>query len=220
MAELVAVVVDSQPVFAEALASAVRVRLVADVDVWPLQRSFSDASGPTPDILIIDPVDDAGFHTELVEMGIMSWPQARVVVVTGHSEEDAIVATLRAGAHGFLLKSEEMETLLLGIQLVSRGSLAFSSQAARSVFARSQEILHSRPTRKPSRRDVTPREAEVVHLIAEGRVDAEIATILGISVRTVQRHVGNVLNKLGCHTRSEAVARVMEASGSFRRRAG
>ncbi|HEY5625832.1 MAG TPA: response regulator transcription factor, partial [Dehalococcoidia bacterium] len=127
-------------------------------------------------------------------------------------EPDSIMAALGHGAKSYILKSEPIETIRAAIEFVCRGGVAFSLPIAALVTDKPVPARESRSLAASVSRGLTPREVQVIQLVARGNTDGEIAELLEISDRTVERHVGNVLNKLGCRNRSEAVAQVIGAA--------
>lgn len=122
----------------------------------------------------------------------------QVVMLSMHQDEATVRQALQSGALGYVLKGSVYEELLLAIRAVSRGEPYLAPAVAAIVL---QDFLSRQSaaghTTAASR--VTPREREVLQAIAEGRTNSEIAVLLGISVRTVERHRGNILAKLNVH---------------------
>jgi DNA-binding NarL/FixJ family response regulator len=129
-----------------------------------------------------------------------------VVVITGFLEEEHLVEALEAGAHGYMLKSEEPERLFAALEAVVAGQPALPpelAQKALSWLARARTAPGG--GRAPLR--LTERELEVLRLMARGvSATKAMARRLGCAERTVKFHVGNVLDKLGVRSRAEAVA--------------
>lgn len=162
-----------------------------------------------PDVVLMDiglPGMDGIAATRAV---LAARPQTRVVVITGFLEEEHLVEALEAGAHGYLLKSEEPERLFAALEAVVAGRPALPpdlAQRALSRLARARKDPGGdRPGRAPLR--LTEREIEVLRLMARGvSATASMARRMGCAERTVKFHVGNVLDKLGVRSRAEAVA--------------
>lgn len=125
-------------------------------------------------------------------------PDVAVLVLTMVDDDDSVLATLRVGARGYLLKGADQEEVLAAIRAVAAGGVVFG----RSVADR---VLHG--GRGPGR-DLTTREAEVLSGIARGLSNPQIAGELGVSVKTVQNHVSRVLTKLQVSDRSQAALRM------------
>lgn len=133
-------------------------------------------------------------------------PAVRVLVVTTFENDDYVLDALRAGAHGFLLKRARPEEVVHGVRLVARGdSLLFPDAVRRLATARPPAGDELRSA------GLSEREGEVLHLMAAGMSNAEIAGELYLGVETVRTHVGRVLGKLGVRDRTQAVVRAYES---------
>jgi DNA-binding NarL/FixJ family response regulator len=123
---------------------------------------------------------------------------ARVLIFSTFARDDEIQAALDAGAHGYLQKSASREELLGALRSVAQGRRHLQPEIARRLNA-----LRLGPA-------ITPREREILALIASGRANKEIAAALDVSEDTVKRHVSHILGKLGAANRTQAVARARE----------
>lgn len=121
-------------------------------------------------------------------------PQTRVIIFTAYGTDEKIISALRAGARGYLLKGAPRDELFDAIRIVHAGGSLLQSV----VTARLLDGLSAEP--------LTPRETEVLQLLAQGLPNKEIAQELTISVRTVKFHVSSLLGKLDAGNRTEAVA--------------
>ena len=136
--------------------------------------------------------------------------RARVLVVTTFDDDEYVFAALRAGASGFILKDAPPEELAAAVRVVSAGEGLLSPSVTRRVI----EEFARRPA--PSQRthaldELTDREREVLHMIARGQSNGEIAADLGIGETTVKTHVSRVLMKLGLRDRAQAVVLAYES---------
>jgi DNA-binding NarL/FixJ family response regulator len=130
-------------------------------------------------------------------------PDSEVLILTMHESEQVIREVLAAGARGYVLKSDAGRDLLAAVEALSHHKTFFTSSVAEMVL---QKYLEANP--EVAKREVsslTPREREVVQLVAEGRSNKEVATILNISVKTAETHRTNIMRKLDCHSLSELV---------------
>ena len=126
-------------------------------------------------------------------------PDSRVIVLTSFADDDRLLPAIQAGAAGYLLKNVEPAELARAIRAASDGqALLDPTVAARLVEAIAQ------PAGEPPRERLTPREQEVLELIARGYANKRIALELGVSEKTVKTHVGHVLSKLGVPDRTSA----------------
>jgi DNA-binding NarL/FixJ family response regulator len=135
---------------------------------------------------------------------LASWPDTEVVVLTTHADEASILDALRAGARGYLTKDA-------GIAEISRAIHAAANHQALLDPVVQSRLLEaaaagSRPVPPPALPDeLTPREAEVLTLIARGLSNGEIATTLVVSEATVKTHVNHLFSKIGARDRAQAV---------------
>lgn len=130
---------------------------------------------------------------------------SRVVMLSGFVDEEQLTQALRAGASGYLMKSSDVSELVLAIQTVHRGNTYYSSGLADGFDL--EEISHrSRQPGDSSAPDsLTPREREVLQLIAEGHTNQRIADELVISVKTVEAHKAHIMTKLRARTRTDVI---------------
>jgi DNA-binding NarL/FixJ family response regulator len=131
-------------------------------------------------------------------------PEARVLILTTFEEDEYIFGGLRAGASGFLLKRTRPEDLLAAVHTVAAGDSLLSPSVTRRVIDRMAREPEP-PAAPDSSAELTPREHEVLVLIARGLSNAEIAAELVIEPSTVKTHVKRVLMKLGLRDRVQAV---------------
>jgi DNA-binding NarL/FixJ family response regulator len=131
-------------------------------------------------------------------------PSARILILTTFEEDDYIFGGLRAGASGFLLKRTRPEELIHAVHTVAAGESLLSPSVTRRVIDRVAEQAQPH-TREVAVEELTPREREVLELLAGGLSNAEIAAALVIEESTVKTHVKRILMKLGLRDRVQAV---------------
>lgn len=143
---------------------------------------------------------------------ITASPGARIIVLTTFDNDDYVVDSIAAGAGGFLLKDADPEELLYAVRTVARGESVLAAASTARLLKRVRPMLNSGAgaQKLPSNlaalpEPLTPREEEILTLIARGRTNAEIAEALFISMPTVKTHVGHVLAKTGSRDRVQAV---------------
>ncbi|MBI4609185.1 MAG: response regulator transcription factor [Candidatus Rokubacteria bacterium] len=126
-------------------------------------------------------------------------PRTRTILLTMHTEDQYILEALRAGFKGIVLKSQAAADLVQAIREVSRGGIYLSPGVSRAVVEayRAKTELVADP--------LTPREQEVLQLIAEGKTTKEIATLLGVSVKTAESHRTRLMDKLDIHETASLV---------------
>lgn len=154
-------------------------------------------SDELPDVVLLDmlmPVMDGIATTAEIKR---RWPVVEVVAVTSFLEEERIRAALEAGATGYLLKDADASDVADAIRAAVDGEVHLDPAAAKALTA-------SLRAPKSAAEDLTPRERDVVVLIAEGGTNRQIATRLGVTERTARTHVSNILGKLGLASRTQA----------------
>lgn len=134
-------------------------------------------------------------------------PSVAVLVLTMVDDDDSVLAALKVGARGYLLKGAVQEEVLAAIRAVAAGGAVFGPGVAQRVLA------GGRPPRSRYSEQLTDREAQVLALIANGRSNPEIARELGVTVKTVQNHVSHVLAKMQVRDRTQAALRTRGLGG-------
>jgi len=129
-------------------------------------------------------------------------PHAEVLILTMHDSEQVIREVLDAGARGYVLKSDAGRDLVAAVEALRIHKPFFSSRVNELVLTR---YLQGDSAGAPPRSPLTPREREVMQLLAEGNSNKVVATILGISIKTAETHRTNILRKLDLHSMSEVV---------------
>jgi DNA-binding NarL/FixJ family response regulator len=130
------------------------------------------------------------------------FPDTRVLMLTSYAEEETVVAALLAGAAGYVLKNVARSRLLEALRSVARGETMLDSKVTKGVL---EKLVAGKDKAGPDD-ELTPREREVLILIAEGATNKEIAAKLVVSENTARNHVSHILGKLGFSRRSEAAA--------------
>jgi DNA-binding NarL/FixJ family response regulator len=165
-----------------------------------------------PDVVLMDvrmpELDGIAATRELLDVA----PELRVVIVTTFEQDDYIFGALDAGASGFLLKRTRPEELVAAIETVAAGdSLLSPSVTSRVISRMAGSGAAPDPAREGRLAELTPREREVLELVARGCSNAEIAAELVIEESTVKTHVKRVLSKVGARDRVQAVIFAYEA---------
>jgi DNA-binding NarL/FixJ family response regulator/class 3 adenylate cyclase len=162
-----------------------------------------------PDVVLMDIRMPGTNGIEATRRILHASPQVRVLVVTMFEDEASVFTAMRAGARGYVLKDAEKDDLLRAIRAVGRGEAIFSPGVATRIvdfFAASSPAAprEAFPT-------LTERERELLHLLSDGRTNAEIATRLSLSQKTVANYVSTILSKLQVTDRAAAILRAREA---------
>lgn len=154
-----------------------------------------------PDLVIMDvsmPVLDGIEATRMIHDQA---PEVRVLVLTMHDEPALVVEAVDAGAVGFLTKGASMQEVIAAIRDVAAGEVLVSPEIARSML----EEFHTPPPAARPKSPLTPREEEILQLVADGRSTTETARELFISAKTVKNHLGSIYTKLNASDRTQAV---------------
>ena len=130
-------------------------------------------------------------------------------MLTRHKNQEYIDLTLEAGASGYIIKKSAPEELVLAIQAVHRGDTYLDPAISQMIIERYLGKTKAEPD--DHNHKLTPRQREVLQLIAEGHSNQQIAEILSISVNTVGNHRANLMNALGAHSTAELTQYALQA---------
>lgn len=190
----------------EMLVQGLRAVLGAEPDITVVASAGTVESGcaavrmHAPDVVLMDyelPDGDGAQATERIKEDV---PSAQVVMVTSFDDEAILVRAIEAGCSGFITKHKAIEEVANAVRSARAGEALISP----SMLARLLPRL--RRTQQGLGTDLTPREMEILTLLAGGMSNAAIAERLVLSLHTVRNHVQNVIGKLGAHSKLEAVA--------------
>jgi DNA-binding NarL/FixJ family response regulator len=131
-------------------------------------------------------------------------PDVKVLILTLHDSDRVAQEALNAGARGFLLKTDAARDLVAAVEAVGRDKTHFTPKMAALADGYSRPKNETVPE-LPARSRLTPREREVVQLLAEGKSSKEVAVVLGLSVKTAETHRSNIMRKLKLHSVSDLV---------------
>ena len=167
------------------------------------EEGVREAQRLRPDVILMDltmPGQDGVWAMQRLRDMV---PAARIVVLTSNADDSRLLAAIRAGAAGYLLKNVQPQELARAVRAAhAGGALLDPDVAARLVDAIAQAPTPP-PTAGPADQ-LTPRERQVLELIGEGGSNKVIARALGVSEKTVKTHVGHILAKLGVNDRTQA----------------
>jgi DNA-binding NarL/FixJ family response regulator len=158
-----------------------------------------------PDVVLMDvrmPVMDGIEATRQIAAATEDGP--RILILTTFDLDDYVYDALQAGASGFLLKDVPAETLFEAVRVIAGGEALLAPTITRRLIAEFAR-LRPRQVRPEALSELTPRETEILGLVAEGLSNREIADRLVLSDETVKTHVSHVLRKLGLRDRAQAV---------------
>ncbi len=174
-------------------------------DVGNGREAVETAEKLFPDVVLMDVVMQGLNGLEATRQIRKRIPKTKVLILSSYMEDDQIMAALRAGASGYVVKKSDVTELLLGIQAVHRGNTYFSS-AISDTFPISEFLWQAKKGEgKASLELLTGREREVLQLIAEGYSNQRIADDLFISVKTVEAHKAHIMSKLHAQNRTDLI---------------
>ena len=152
-----------------------------------------------PDVAVLDLAMPNLNGLDAAREIIQSSPKTKTILLTMHTEDQYVIEALRAGIRGYVLKSQATPDLIQAVQEVYRGTVYLSPGVARALVEAylSKTHLPSDP--------LTPRERQVLQLVAEGKTTKEIAVVLGVSVKTAESHRTRLMEKLDVHETASLV---------------
>ena len=132
-------------------------------------------------------------------------PQTEVLILTMHDSELLVHKVLEAGAHGYILKDDADRNLIAAVDALRRHKTFLSPRVSEAVSKAVRPPGEGPARERAWRSRLTPREREIVQLLAEGKSNKEVAAVLGISVKTAETHRANIMLKLNFHSVTELV---------------
>jgi DNA-binding NarL/FixJ family response regulator len=170
-----------------------------------------------PDVILMDIAMPVLNGLEATRQILATHPAARILILSAHSEDEYITRLNAAGAAGFLEKQTSADILTKAIREVALGRSYYSPAIAKRLRINADTPLDRDGTLKLNSARLTPRESEVLQLVAEGMANKQVADTLGISIKTVEKHRQHLMDKLNIHetaglTRYAIAAGVIESS--------
>lgn len=199
-------IVDDHAILRQALRHLLETHSEIEVigDVASGREAIEAAEALQPDVVLMDMVMPGLSGLEATRQIRRRLPRTKVVILTGYMEDEQIVAALRAGASGYVVKRSDVTELVLAIQVVHRGNAYFSAALSESGI---DDYLWQakQPEEKTGFEALTSREREVLQLIAEGYSNQRIAQELFISVKTVEAHRAHIMEKLKARSQTDLI---------------
>ncbi len=168
------------------------------------RQAVEQALALKPDVVVLDIAMPNMSGTEAAQRIREALPATAIVILSMHSDESYVLRALKAGAKAYLLKDSAEGDLVDAIRAVSEGKAFFSPEISRVM---AEDYVREMRTRgaQDSYELLTAREREILHLITEGKPNKEIATLLGLSLYTVETHRRNLQEKLKLHSVAELI---------------
>jgi DNA-binding NarL/FixJ family response regulator len=168
------------------------------------REAVSQAEQHRPDIVVMDIAMPGLNGLEATRKICKMLPKTQVVILSLHYSDQLVREVLDSGARAYILKSDASRDLLTAVEALAEDRTFFTSGAAQILIdGFCSPTIATRPSLM--RTSLTPREREIVQLLAEGRSSKEVAALLGISVKTAETHRANIMRKLEMHSVSELV---------------
>jgi len=170
------------------------------------REAVEKAKQMKPDVTVLDIGMPALNGLEATRQMLKNDSRAKVLILTMHESDPLIRDILDAGARGYVLKTDASRDLVTAVNAVGSNKTFFTAKVAQMVL---DGYLDKKPSgerdgrNSPSR--LTPRQREIIQLLAEGKSSKEVAVALGLSVKTAETHRANIMRRLDCHSVSELV---------------
>jgi DNA-binding NarL/FixJ family response regulator len=194
-------VVDDHQMMAEGLRAAVATE--PGLEVVGVARDVAEARSLAdelrPDVVLMDYSLPSGTGFDSAQLLKQDHPAVKVIILTGHHDDTLVIKAVELGLDGFLRKTASIDAVVAAVRQAHAGEAVFSPRDLTLVMRNVRKAGKS-PT------DLTDREIEVLQLMANGASTEGMATTLYVSAHTIRSHVRHILEKLGAHSKLEAVA--------------
>jgi DNA-binding NarL/FixJ family response regulator len=161
------------------------------------REAVEHASRLKPDVLLLDIGMPNLNGLDAARQILATTPEARILILTVHDSEQVVREVLATGARGFLLKSDAGRDLMAAVEAMQHRRTFFTPRVAQMLL---DGYLRPQENETLEKRVLTPREREVIQLVAEGKTTKEVATALSLSVKTAETHRTNLMRKLDLHS--------------------
>ena len=199
-------IVDDLPLFRVGIGSALK---ASNFEVVGEATSANDAVEKAkelqPDVVLLDILMPGSSGLEVVDEIISVSPGSKVLLLTASESEEDLLIGVKAGARGYMTKDTPLPDLISAIDALDAGGAALSPTMAGKLLDVTNQLLRHEELLSSRKPTLTGREIEVLKLVAKGNTSREIGEELFISENTVKNHIRNILDKLGLHSRNEAV---------------
>jgi DNA-binding NarL/FixJ family response regulator len=169
------------------------------------REAVAKAAETRPDVALLDIGMPVLNGLEAAQQILHSVPRTKIVMLTVHDSDAMIHKVLEVGARGYLFKTDAARDLVDAIKAVQADETFFTAKVAEIIFTAFKKN-GARPQTSPAPNGcLTPRQCEIVQLLAEGLSTKEVATSLNISLKTAETHRANLMRRLGCHSAAQLV---------------
>jgi len=203
------VLADDHPMYrygvAAVLATEAEIELVGEASDGAALLALAERE--RPDVVLTDLAMPGTDGLSACRQLLARRPDLGILVLTMHADDESLVAALRAGARGYLVKGADKAELIAAIRAVADGQAVYGAAVARRIAG----LFGAPGPAAPAFPDLTPREREVLDLLAEGGRNSEIARQLGMTDKTVRNHVSAILMKLQVPDRTAAAIKARDA---------
>jgi DNA-binding NarL/FixJ family response regulator len=179
------------------LESADDIKVIGEVDNG--REAVQAAKKLKPDVIVLDVVMPTLNGVEATRQIAKEVPETKVLILSSYSDDERVLQLIEEGATGYLVKQTAGNDLLMAIREAYKGNAFFSPSISRRLLQQCRETFANGGVVKKRGNILTTREAEVLQLIAEGHPNKQIADQLSISIKTVEKHRQQVMNKLNIH---------------------
>jgi len=199
-------IVDDAPLFQAGLAAALKAEGFAVVgQAGDALTGVTLARQLQPELVVLDVLMPGMSGLEVVDKFLNVAPSTKVMLLTSSESEEDLLTSIKAGAMGYVVKDTPLPALIAALDELHKGGAVVSPAMGGKLFETVRHMLRHRETNATRRPALTGREIEILQSIARGMTSKEIGDRLYISENTVKNHVRNILDKLGLHSRGEAV---------------
>ena len=158
-----------------------------------------------PDIVILDITMPELNGVEAARRILKAYPNTEILMLSAHYSDQLIRDILDAGVRGYIVKSDSDRDLVIAVEALSNHQPFFTPRATELILSNFNSKGGTTAVPDVSRSPITSREREIVQLLSEGKTSKVVASVLGISVKTVETHRVNIMRKLGLHNASQLV---------------
>jgi DNA-binding NarL/FixJ family response regulator len=178
--------------------------IVVTTEAGTVQEAIDEADRTKPDVIVMDVRLSDGSGIEATREIRARHPETRVLMLTSFADDEALFASIMAGASGYVLKQVRSDDLLRAIRAVGSGESLLDPAVTSAVLERLRKGKHLLRDERLAR--LTPQEERILTLVADGRTNGEIGEELGLAEKTVKNYVSSILSKLEVARRAEAAA--------------